>query len=87
MGLDRPTLQGLCTWGLVAKAVVDGCLCGDVDAIRDYRATFTGIVFPGETLEVRVSTVAQAGTTTISADVIVVERDAPAMSATVRANG
>ncbi|HEY1972312.1 MAG TPA: MaoC/PaaZ C-terminal domain-containing protein [Pseudonocardia sp.] len=58
-GFDRPILHGLCTWGIVAKAVVDGMLGGDATAVRDFRARFTGIVFPGETVRTRVWRVAE----------------------------
>ena len=53
-GFDRPILHGLCTWGMVCKAVVDALLDGDVTQVRGYRARFAGIVFPGETLRTRV---------------------------------
>jgi acyl dehydratase len=52
-GFDRPILHGLCTWGVVCKAVVDALLDGDVGRVRGYRARFAGIVFPGETLRTR----------------------------------
>ena len=53
-GFDRPILHGLCTWGMVCKAVVDAMLDGDVTRVRGYRARFAGIVLPGETLRTRV---------------------------------
>jgi acyl dehydratase len=53
-GFDRPILHGLCTWGMVCKAVVDALLDGDVTQVRGYRARFAGIVFPGETLRTQV---------------------------------
>jgi acyl dehydratase len=49
-GFDRPILHGLCTYGIVAKAVVDGALGGDVAAVGSYAARFSGVVFPGETI-------------------------------------
>lgn len=49
-GFDRPILHGLCSYGIVCKAVVDRCFAGDVGAIERYRARFTGSVFPGETI-------------------------------------
>ncbi|MFT4085767.1 MAG: MaoC/PaaZ C-terminal domain-containing protein [Gordonia sp. (in: high G+C Gram-positive bacteria)] len=51
-GFSRPILHGLCTYGMVCRAVVDDLLDGDVAAIREYSASFTGVVFPGETLAV-----------------------------------
>ncbi|MEV5610379.1 MaoC/PaaZ C-terminal domain-containing protein [Streptomyces sp. NPDC052225] len=52
-GFDRPILHGLCSYGMTLKAVVDTLLDGDVSRITRYRTRFAGIVFPGETLRVR----------------------------------
>ncbi|WP_149183387.1 MaoC/PaaZ C-terminal domain-containing protein [Streptomyces sp. TRM49041] len=52
-GFDRPILHGLCTYGMALKAVVDTALGGDVTRVRSYRTRFAGVVFPGETLRVR----------------------------------
>lgn len=52
-GFDRPILHGLCTYGMTLKAVVDTLLGGDVSRVRSYSTRFTGIVFPGETLRIR----------------------------------
>ncbi|MGW6268638.1 MaoC/PaaZ C-terminal domain-containing protein [Streptomyces sp. NPDC055060] len=52
-GFDRPILHGLCTYGMTLKAVVDTVLGGDVSRVRGYSTRFTGIVFPGETLRIR----------------------------------
>ena len=49
-GFDRPILHGLCTYGIVCKAVVDGLLAGDVNRVARYAARFRGVVFPGETI-------------------------------------
>jgi len=49
-GFDRPILHGLCSFGIVCKAVVDAELEGNVAAVARYRARFAGVVFPGETL-------------------------------------
>jgi acyl dehydratase len=49
-GFDRPILHGLCSFGIVCKAVVDHCLGGDVARVARYQARFAGVVFPGETL-------------------------------------
>ncbi len=53
-GFDRPILHGLCTYGVVCKAVVDGIFEGDVSAVGRYRARFAGVVYPGETIVTRV---------------------------------
>ncbi len=49
-GFDRPILHGLCSFGIVCKAVVDHCLGGDVAKVARYQARFAGVVFPGETI-------------------------------------
>ncbi|MFE0423434.1 MaoC/PaaZ C-terminal domain-containing protein [Streptomyces sp. NPDC058953] len=52
-GFDRPVLHGLCTYGMTLKAVVDTLLGGEVARVRSYTTRFAGVVFPGETLRVR----------------------------------
>ncbi|MEW6474712.1 MAG: MaoC/PaaZ C-terminal domain-containing protein [Actinomycetota bacterium] len=49
-GFDTPILHGLCTFGIVCKAVVDTLLGGDVNAVARYQVRFAGVVFPGETV-------------------------------------
>ncbi len=49
-GYERPILHGLCTYGLVAKTVLDTVLEGDVARFGGITARFSGHVFPGETL-------------------------------------
>ena len=51
-GFDRPILHGLCTYGMVCKAVVDRLLDGDTTAVGGWSARFAGSVYPGETLVV-----------------------------------
>ncbi len=53
-GFPRPILHGLCTYGIVCKAVVDGVLDGDVSRVASYATRFAGVVFPGETLTTQV---------------------------------
>jgi len=50
-GFDRPILHGLCTFGIACKAVVDTALEGDVTKVARYQVRFSGVVFPGETIE------------------------------------
>lgn len=52
-GFDQPILHGLCTFGMACKAAVDALLDGDVSRVSGYRGRFAGVVFPGETLQVR----------------------------------
>jgi acyl dehydratase len=53
-GFDRPILHGLCTYGIVGKAVVDHALDFAPERIASFRARFSGVVFPGETVVTRV---------------------------------
>lgn len=55
-GFDRPILHGLCAYGMTLKAVADTLLDGDVSRIAAYRTRFAGVVFPGETLRIRMWT-------------------------------
>ncbi|MGW5613066.1 MaoC/PaaZ C-terminal domain-containing protein [Streptomyces sp. NPDC003877] len=52
-GFERPVLHGLCTYGMTLKAVVDTLLGGDVTRVRSYTTRFAGVVYPGETLRIR----------------------------------
>ncbi|MET7602714.1 MaoC/PaaZ C-terminal domain-containing protein [Streptomyces avermitilis] len=82
-GFDRPILHGLCTYGMTLKAVVDARLAGDVARVRSYRTRFAGVVFPGETLRIRMWQ--QDGQVQVS--VTAVERDdAPVLADTVVAH-
>ncbi|GAB3007069.1 MaoC family dehydratase N-terminal domain-containing protein [Amycolatopsis acidiphila] len=53
-GFDVPILHGLCTYGIVAKAVTDALLDGDVTRVKAFSARFAGVVLPGETLRTQV---------------------------------
>ncbi len=52
-GFERPVLHGLCTYGMTLKAVVDTLLDGDVTRVRSYGTRFVSVVYPGETLRIR----------------------------------
>ena len=49
-GFDVPILHGLCSFGIVCKAVVDDALGGDTAKVARYQARFAGVVYPGETI-------------------------------------
>jgi acyl dehydratase len=84
-GFDRPILHGLCSYGMVLKAVVDNELAGDVARVRGYAARFTGVVLPGETLRVSLW---RESAGSLRARATAVERDdAPVLTATVRCDG
>lgn len=52
-GFERPILHGLCSFGIVCKAVVDTVLDGEVAAVTGFGARFSGVVYPGETIVTR----------------------------------
>ncbi|WP_327423530.1 MaoC/PaaZ C-terminal domain-containing protein [Streptomyces sp. NBC_01230] len=79
-GFDRPILHGLCTYGMTLKAVADTLLGGEVARVRSYRTRFAGVVFPGETLRIRMWT----GDGHVRVAVTAVERDeAPVLADTL----
>lgn len=75
-GFDKPILHGLCTYGVVAKAVTDELLGADVTRVGSFSARFAGIVLPGETLRTQV----WREDDRFLLHTTVVERDAPALS-------
>jgi acyl dehydratase len=80
-GFPGPILHGLCTYGVVCRAVVDALLGGDVTRVTGYAARFAGVVYPGETLRTRVW-VESPGRFVLATSVV--ERDdAPALADTV----
>jgi acyl dehydratase len=79
-GFERPILHGLCTYGITLKAVVDTLLGGDVTRVRSYATRFAGVVYPGETLRIRMRHTPESTRVAVSA----VERDdAPVLADTV----
>jgi acyl dehydratase len=75
-GFARPPVQGLCTWAMVAKGVLELERDADPGALLGFAARFAGPVYPGETLEV--SLWRGDGEHAVSARVV--ERDAAALS-------
>ncbi len=75
-GFPTPILHGLCTYGIVAKAVTDTFVDGDANRVGSWSARFAGIVFPGETL--RINVWVEDDRFLITADAV--ERDAPALA-------
>jgi acyl dehydratase len=53
-GFERPILHGLCTYGIVGKAVVDRALGSRPERVVTFGARFSGAVFPGETIVTRI---------------------------------
>jgi len=52
-GFDRPILHGMCTYGNVARGVIDAYCDGDPARFRSIKARFTTPVMPGETIVVK----------------------------------
>ena len=48
-GFEKPIIHGLCSFGVVCKAVVDEVLGGDTTAVARYQVRFRGVGYPGET--------------------------------------
>jgi len=53
-GFPKPILHGLCTYGMVCKALTDTVLDADTSRVGSYGARFAGVVDPGETLKASV---------------------------------
>jgi acyl dehydratase len=49
-GFERPILHGLCTYGIAVRSLVNGPLDGDVSRLKEFKARFTSVVYPGDIL-------------------------------------
>ena len=49
-GFDRPILHGLCTYGFATRVIVNKLLEGDVNRLKEFRARFSDVVYPGDIL-------------------------------------
>jgi acyl dehydratase len=78
-GFDRPILHGLCTYGMVCKAMVDELLGGDTTRVETFSTRFAGILFPGETLRVQMWKTDDGYQATAHS----INRDAPVLDETV----
>ena len=74
-GFPAPILHGMCTYGTVARAVVNGVCGGDPARLRSFGLRFSSPVFPGETLRTDFWTIAEGEcafrTTAVERDVLV----------------
>ncbi len=52
-GFPAPILHGLCSWGIVLRTLTDELLDGDASRVRGFSGRFSGVVFPGEAIQVR----------------------------------
>jgi acyl dehydratase len=48
-GFEPPIIHGLCSYGVVCKAIVDEVLDGDTTKVARWKARFAGVGYPGET--------------------------------------
>lgn len=53
-GFDGPFNHGLCTFGFVGRAVLEGVFDGDVDAFGTFEGRFADQVWPGDTIVTRI---------------------------------
>ncbi|MGC8604255.1 MAG: MaoC/PaaZ C-terminal domain-containing protein [Desulfomonilaceae bacterium] len=49
-GFSQPILHGLCTYGYATRAILHGACNGDVERFKEFKARFSGVVYPGDTL-------------------------------------
>jgi acyl dehydratase len=49
-GFSRPILHGLCTYGYATRAILYKACDGDVRRFKEFKARFSGVVYPGDTL-------------------------------------
>lgn len=52
-GFDRPILHGLCTYGLMGRAVLEQFCDSDPAGLKAISGRFSKPVFPGDTIDVR----------------------------------
>ncbi|MBW2053563.1 MAG: MaoC family dehydratase N-terminal domain-containing protein, partial [Deltaproteobacteria bacterium] len=49
-GFDTPILHGLCTYGHAVRAIYHSLCGGDPARFKEFKARFSDVVYPGETL-------------------------------------
>jgi acyl dehydratase len=54
LGLPRPILHGLCTYGVATRALVRSLCANEPERIKRVDCRFTAPAFPGDTLEVSI---------------------------------
>ena len=61
-GFQKPILHGLCTYGMVCRAILQACVGGESSRLHSLAGKFTAPVFPGDSLCIEVWRGAQIGT-------------------------
>jgi acyl dehydratase len=49
-GFPRPILHGLCTYGYTVRAIVHQACDAAVERFKEFKARFSGVVYPGDNL-------------------------------------
>jgi acyl dehydratase len=49
-GQTKPILHGLCTYGFATRAILSAVCDNDVTRFKEFKARFSHVVYPGETL-------------------------------------
>jgi len=49
-GQEKPILHGLCTYGFATRAILYGACNGELTRFKEFKARFSNVVYPGETL-------------------------------------
>ncbi|MGO8880301.1 MAG: MaoC/PaaZ C-terminal domain-containing protein [Desulfomonilaceae bacterium] len=49
-GFPQPILHGLCTYGYATRAILRSACDGDAARFKEFKARFSGVVYPGDTL-------------------------------------
>lgn len=53
-GFERPILHGLCSYGVVGRALLQGLCGGEVARFQRFNVRFSSPVYPGETIRTQV---------------------------------
>ena len=54
VGFPRPILHGLCSYGIAARAIMQGCCDNDPARIARFDVRFSSPVYPGEAITTRI---------------------------------
>jgi acyl dehydratase len=75
-GFPSPIMHGMCTMGIVARAVVENVLAFDESRISSMKVNFSSVCYPGETLKNEIwidGKVISLKTTSIDRDKVVID--------------
>lgn len=69
VGFEKPILHGLCSWGMALRAAIAQVAEGDPTRIKTFSARFSGVVFPGDAMDVRITPATEDGVFVLDATV------------------